>query len=77
MGGTSIQKQPYINKPILMRGHIGASTRVAQQQYVTNPTGLQRLQSYDKTYGQSPRVEDDYNAHDLLGAPKLREICIA
>ena len=65
------QKQAYVNNPIARLGAVRPSS------YVQNRGALQKYNALDRGYGQSPRVEDDANASELLGANKLREICIA
>ena len=73
--GFSVNKtQSYVNNPIGVNGRISAGN--VRAHYVKDLGALNRYNSLDRTYGQSPRVEDDANAHGLLGVPRLREIGI-
>ena len=75
MAGVN-KTQSYVNNPISLYGRFNVGA-VRTNHYVKDTNALQRYNALDRGYGQSPCVEDDANASELLGVTRLREIAIA
>lgn len=67
--------QSYVNNPLVIRGHQNVGV-IRANHYVKNLDALNRYNSLDRTYGPRPRVEDDNNAHELLGVPRISEVAV-